>query len=140
VYSSAVTPDNPELVEARRAGVPIIPRGEMLAELLRLKYAVTVAGAHGKTSTTSLIASVMAEGGLDPTVIVGGRVRALSSKRAWAAAVVAGGRDDGKFVNLPRRSRSSRTSTSSTWTSTRTSTPSRKHSSSMRIVFRFTAP
>jgi UDP-N-acetylmuramate--alanine ligase len=104
VYSSAVTPDNPELVEARRVGVPIIPRGEMLAELLRLKYAVTVAGAHGKTSTTSLVASVMAEGGLDPTVIVGGRVRALSSNARLGGSryvVAEADESDGQFVNLP---------------------------------------
>ena len=104
VYSSAVRPDNPEIVEARRAGIPIIPRGEMLAELLRLKYAVTVAGAHGKTSTTSLIASVMAQGGLDPTVIVGGKVRALSSNARLGGSryvVAEADESDGQFVNLP---------------------------------------
>lgn len=104
VYSSAVTPDNPEIVEARRAGIPIIPRGEMLAELLRLKFAVTVAGAHGKTSTTSLIASVMAQGGLDPTVIVGGKVRALSSNARLGGSryvVAEADESDGQFVNLP---------------------------------------
>ena len=104
VYSSAVTPDNPELVEARRQGIPTIPRGEMLAELLRLKYAVTVAGAHGKTSTTSLIAAVMAQGGLDPTVIVGGKVRALSSNARLGGSryvVAEADESDGQFVNLP---------------------------------------
>jgi UDP-N-acetylmuramate--alanine ligase len=104
VYSSAVTPDNPELAEARRQGIPIIPRGEMLAELLRLKYAVTVAGAHGKTSTTSLVASVLAQGGLDPTVIVGGRVRALSSNARLGGSryvVAEADESDGQFVHLP---------------------------------------
>ncbi len=83
---------------------PIIPRGEMLAELLRLKYAVTVAGAHGKTSTTSLIASVLAQGGLDPTVIVGGKVRALSSNARLGGSryvVAEADESDGQFVNLP---------------------------------------
>ena len=104
VYSSAVTKDNAELVEARRQGIPTIPRGEMLAELMRLKYAVTVAGAHGKTSTTSLVAAVMAQGGLDPTVIVGGKVRALSSNARLGASryvVAEADESDGQFVNLP---------------------------------------
>lgn len=104
VYSSAVTRDNPEIVEARRLGIPIIPRGEMLAELLRLKYAITVAGAHGKTSTTSLIAAVLAQGGLDPTVIVGGKVRALSSNARLGGSryvVAEADESDGQFVHLP---------------------------------------
>lgn len=104
VYSSAVTADNPELVEARRQGIPTIPRGEMLAELMRLKYAVTVGGAHGKTSTTSLVAAVMAHGGLDPTVIVGGKVRALSSNARLGGSryvVAEADESDGQFVNLP---------------------------------------
>ena len=104
VYSSAVTPDNPELVEARRQNIPTIPRGEMLAELMRLKYAITVAGAHGKTSTTSLVASVLAQGGLDPTVIVGGKVRALSSNARLGGSryvVAEADESDGQFVNLP---------------------------------------
>jgi len=104
VYSSAVTPDNAELVEARRQGIPTIPRGEMLAELMRLKYAVTVAGAHGKTSTTSLVAAVLAQGGLDPTVIVGGKVRALSSNARLGGSryvVAEADESDGQFVNLP---------------------------------------
>ena len=77
---------------AHGMGIPIIPRGEMLAELLRLKYAVTVGGAHGKTSTTSLIASVLAQGGSDPTVIVGGKVRALSSNARLGQQPLRGGR------------------------------------------------
>jgi UDP-N-acetylmuramate--alanine ligase len=79
VTSSAVRPDNPEVVEARRRGVPVIPRAEMLAELMRLKYGIAVAGSHGKTTTTSMIALVLSHGGLDPTVVVGGRLGVLGS-------------------------------------------------------------
>jgi UDP-N-acetylmuramate--alanine ligase len=79
VISSAVRPDNPEVAAARAAHIPVIPRAEMLAELMRLKYGIAVAGMHGKTTTTSMIAAVLAAGGLDPTVVVGGRVDALGS-------------------------------------------------------------
>ena len=79
VISSAVTSDNPEVVEARRRHIPVIQRAEMLAELMRLKYGIAVAGMHGKTTTTSMIAAVLAAGGLDPTVVVGGRVDAMGS-------------------------------------------------------------
>jgi len=79
VTSTAVKPDNPEVVEARRLGVPVIPRAEMLAELMRLKYGVAVAGSHGKTTTTSMVALVLDKGGLDPTVVVGGRLGVLGS-------------------------------------------------------------
>jgi UDP-N-acetylmuramate--alanine ligase len=75
VISSAVPADNPEVVEARAQGVPVIRRAEMLAELMRLKYGIAVAGSHGKTTTTSLVGLLLTEGGLDPTVIVGGRLR-----------------------------------------------------------------
>ena len=75
VISSAVPRDNPEVVEARRRGIPVVRRAEMLAELMRLKYGIAVAGTHGKTTTTSLIGSILTEVGLDPTVIVGGRLR-----------------------------------------------------------------
>jgi len=74
VVSSAVAPDNPEVVAARERGVPVVPRALMLAELMRLKQGIAVAGTHGKTTTTSLIASVLAEGGLDPTFVIGGRL------------------------------------------------------------------
>jgi len=74
VVSSAVKPDNAEVVEAHRLKIPVIPRAEMLAELMRLKYGIAVAGAHGKTTTTSMTASVLAAAGLDPTFVVGGRV------------------------------------------------------------------
>ena len=79
VISSAVRPDNPEVAAARAAHIPVIPRAEMLAELMRLKYGIAVAGMHGKTTTTSMIAAVLAAGGLDPTVVVGGRVDAMGS-------------------------------------------------------------
>jgi UDP-N-acetylmuramate--alanine ligase len=79
VTSSAVTPDNPEVTEARKLHVPVIQRAEMLAELMRLKYGIAIAGMHGKTTTTSMVAAVLAAGGLDPTVVVGGRVDAMGS-------------------------------------------------------------
>jgi UDP-N-acetylmuramate--alanine ligase len=74
VVSTAVAPDNPEVVAARERGIPVVPRALMLAELMRLKTGIAVAGTHGKTTTTSLIASVLAEGGLDPTFVIGGRL------------------------------------------------------------------
>jgi UDP-N-acetylmuramate--alanine ligase len=79
VTSSAVNERNPEVLEARARRIPVIQRAEMLAELMRLKYGIAIAGMHGKTTTTSMIASVLAAGGLDPTVVVGGRVDALGS-------------------------------------------------------------
>ncbi len=79
VTSSAVSPVNPEVLEARASKIPVIQRAEMLAELMRLKYGIAIAGMHGKTTTTSMVASVLAAGGLDPTVVVGGRVDALGS-------------------------------------------------------------
>jgi len=79
VTSSAIAPDNPEVAEARKLHIPVIQRAEMLSELMRLKYGVAIAGMHGKTTTTSMIAAVLAAGGLDPTVVVGGRVDALGS-------------------------------------------------------------
>jgi UDP-N-acetylmuramate--alanine ligase len=79
VTSSAVNAANPEVLEAHRLKIPVIPRAEMLAELMRLKYGIAIAGMHGKTTTTSMVASVLAAGGLDPTVVVGGRVDALGS-------------------------------------------------------------
>ena len=79
VTSSAISIDNPEVAEARRLHIPVIQRAEMLAELMRLKYGIAIAGMHGKTTTTSMVAAVLAAGGLDPTVVVGGRVDALGS-------------------------------------------------------------
>ena len=72
VTSSAVKPENPEVVEAHNMKIPVIPRAEMLAELMRLKYGIAVAGAHGKTTTTSMVASVLAAAHLDPTFVIGG--------------------------------------------------------------------
>jgi len=79
VTSSAIARDNPEVAESRRRKIPVIQRAEMLAELMRLKYGIAIAGMHGKTTTTSMVAQVLAGGGLDPTVIVGGRVEAMGS-------------------------------------------------------------
>ena len=79
VVSSAIRGDNPEIVEAHRLKIPVIPRAEMLAELMRLRYGIAIAGAHGKTTTTSMTASVLAAAGLDPTFVVGGRVNHIGS-------------------------------------------------------------
>jgi UDP-N-acetylmuramate--alanine ligase len=79
VTSSAIAHENPEVVEAHKLHVPVIQRAEMLAELMRLKYGIAIAGMHGKTTTTSMVAAVLAGGGLDPTVVVGGRVDAMGS-------------------------------------------------------------
>lgn len=79
VYSSAVTPDNPEVQEAYRQKIPVIKRAEMLAELMRLKYGIAIAGTHGKTTTTAFTGSVLTEGKLDPTLIIGGKVRSLKT-------------------------------------------------------------
>jgi len=79
VMSSAIVRENAEVTEAHRLHIPVIPRAEMLAELMRLKYGIAIAGMHGKTTTTSMVAAVLAAGGLDPTVVVGGRVDAMGS-------------------------------------------------------------
>ena len=79
VTSSAISAENPEVAEARKLHIPVIQRAEMLAELMRLKYGIAIAGMHGKTTTTSMVAAVLAGGGLDPTVVVGGRVDAMGS-------------------------------------------------------------
>ncbi|MDD3519494.1 MAG: UDP-N-acetylmuramate--L-alanine ligase, partial [Chromatiales bacterium] len=79
VVSSAIRADNPELVEARRLRIPVVPRAEMLAELMRFRYGIAVAGTHGKTTTTSLVACLLAEGGLDPTFVIGGRLNSTAS-------------------------------------------------------------
>jgi len=82
VYSSAVPPDNPELVEAQRRKIPVIRRAEMLAEVMRLKYGIGIAGTHGKTTTTSMVSLVLIEGGLDPTAVVGGKLSGLGGTNA----------------------------------------------------------
>ncbi len=79
VVSSAISPENPEVIAASQISIPVIPRAEMLAELMRLKYSIAVAGAHGKTTTTSIISSVLAKGGLDPTVVIGGKLKSINS-------------------------------------------------------------
>src|SRR4026207_2459343 len=79
VFSSAVRPTNPEILEAQRRGIPVIPRAEMLAELMRLRLSVAVAGSHGKTTTTSMIAVVLERAGVDPTAVIGGRLSAFGS-------------------------------------------------------------
>jgi UDP-N-acetylmuramate--alanine ligase len=79
VFSSAVRPSNPEIVEALRRGIPVIPRAEMLAELMRLRFSIAVAGSHGKTTTTSMIAVVLERAGVDPTAVIGGRLSAFGS-------------------------------------------------------------
>jgi UDP-N-acetylmuramate--alanine ligase len=103
VVSSAVRPDNPELLAARARGIPVIPRAEMLGELMRVKDGVAVAGSHGKTSTTAMIAAVFGQAGLDPTVIVGGQARALGSNaRLGKGEVLVAEADesDGSFRHL----------------------------------------
>ncbi|MEZ4752639.1 MAG: Mur ligase domain-containing protein [Bdellovibrionota bacterium] len=82
VYSSAVGPNNPELSYARELGLPTIRRAEMLAELMRLKHGIAVAGAHGKTTTTSMIALILLQAELDPTIIVGGRMDNIGGTNA----------------------------------------------------------
>jgi UDP-N-acetylmuramate--alanine ligase len=103
VVSSAINKKNPELQEAMRQGIPVIARGEMLAELMRLKYGIAVAGSHGKTSTTSLIASLLQSGGIDPTVVIGGRVRSLRSNARLGKGdflVAEADESDGSFLRL----------------------------------------
>ena len=103
VMSSAVRSDNPEIVKANREGIPVIPRAEMLAELMRLKHGIAVAGSHGKTTTTSLVAAILNEGGLDPTVIIGGKVNQLGSNaRVGSGDVLVAEADesDGSFLKL----------------------------------------
>jgi len=103
VTSSAVLPDNPEVIQAKKLKIPVIPRAEMLAELMRLKYAVTIAGTHGKTTTTSLVSMVLAEGGLDPTVVIGGRLKNIGSSAKLGRGefmVAEADESDGSFLKL----------------------------------------
>ena len=79
VISSAIRKGNPEVEVAEQRLIPVIPRAEMLAELMRMKVGIAIAGTHGKTTTTSLIATVLAAGGLDPTVVIGGRLNSIGS-------------------------------------------------------------
>jgi UDP-N-acetylmuramate--alanine ligase len=103
VISSAVRRDNPEVLAAQARKTPVIPRAEMLAELMRLKYAVAVAGSHGKTTTTSMVATVMNAAGLDPTAVVGGKVNVLGSNAKLGKSdlmVVEADESDGSFLKL----------------------------------------
>ncbi len=103
VYSSAVAANNPELSSARARKLPVIPRAEVLAELMRMKFGVAVAGAHGKTTTSSLIAAALAEGGLDPTAVIGGRVNSLGSNVKLGTGdylVAEADESDGSFLRL----------------------------------------
>jgi UDP-N-acetylmuramate--alanine ligase len=103
VVSTAVRDDNPEVVSAREGRIPIVPRALMLAELMRLKQGIAVAGTHGKTTTTSLVASVLAEGGLDPTIVIGGRHEAAGSNARLGAGefiVVEADESDASFLYL----------------------------------------
>ncbi|MGE5177423.1 MAG: UDP-N-acetylmuramate--L-alanine ligase [Hyphomicrobiales bacterium] len=103
VVSSAIPDSNPEVKRARARGVPVIPRAEMLAELMRIKYSVAVSGAHGKTTTTSMVGEILAQGGLDPTVIVGGRLKALGAHARLGQGpflVAEADESDGSFLFL----------------------------------------
>jgi UDP-N-acetylmuramate--alanine ligase len=104
VVSSAVDAHNPELEQARLLGIPIIPRGELLAELMRLKFGIAIAGSHGKTTTTSMVATILSETGLDPTVVVGGRVGTMGGSNARVGRsdflVVEADESDGSFLKL----------------------------------------
>jgi UDP-N-acetylmuramate--alanine ligase len=104
VVSSAVDEQNPEVLEARRMQIPVIPRGELLAELMRLKFGVAVAGSHGKTTTTSMTATILNYAGLDPTVVVGGRVGTMGGSNARVGRsdflVVESDESDGSFLKL----------------------------------------
>jgi UDP-N-acetylmuramate--alanine ligase len=104
VTSSAVKGDNPEVLEAKRLGIPVIPRAEMLAEIMRGKTGISVAGTHGKTTTTSMTAQILMEAGFDPTVVVGGKVEAIGSNAKVGlgdVVVVEADESDGSFHLLP---------------------------------------
>ncbi len=103
VTSTAVTSSNPEVVAARAARIPVVPRAMMLAELMKLKQGVAIAGTHGKTTTTSLIASVLGQGGLDPTFVIGGRLNSAGANARLGTGeyiVVEADESDGSFLNL----------------------------------------
>jgi len=103
VYSSAVARDNVEVAAARQRGIPVIGRAEMLAELMRLKYGIAIAGTHGKTTTTSMVAAVLGAGGFDPTVVVGGRVHGLGANARLGQGeflVAEADESDGSFLKL----------------------------------------
>jgi len=103
VTSSAISSDNPEVLAAIKLSVPVIPRAEMLAELMRLKYSVAIAGAHGKTTTTSIVAAVLEKGGLDPTVVIGGKLRSIGVNAVLGQGdfiVAEADESDGSFLKM----------------------------------------
>ncbi|MCP3677589.1 MAG: UDP-N-acetylmuramate--L-alanine ligase [Deltaproteobacteria bacterium] len=103
VYSSAVSQDNPEIVESREQQIPVIPRAEMLAELMRVKHGIAVAGTHGKTTTTSMIAAMLGHAGIDPTVVIGGKLNSMGSNAKLGKGeylVAEADESDGSFVKL----------------------------------------
>ncbi len=103
VISSAVKGDNPEVVAARAAKIPVIPRGEMLAELMRMKYGIAIAGSHGKTTTTGMVAQVLSQGGIDPTIVIGGKLGAIGSNAKLGKGpflVAEADESDGSFLLL----------------------------------------
>ena len=103
VVSSAVRPDNPEVIEAHRRKIPVIPRAEMLAELMRMKYGIAIAGTHGKTTTTSMVATLLATAGWDPTAVVGGKLNSLGSNAKLGSGdflVAEADESDGSFLKL----------------------------------------
>jgi UDP-N-acetylmuramate--alanine ligase len=103
VISSAVKQDNPEVIEAKRLHIPVVPRAIMLAELMRMKQGIAISGTHGKTTTTSLVASVLAEGGLDPTFVIGGRLNSADANAKLGSGeyiVVEADESDASFLNL----------------------------------------
>ena len=103
VVSSAISVENPEVNAAHQLAIPVIPRAEMLAELMRLKYSVAVAGAHGKTSTTSIVAAVLGEGRLDPTVVIGGKLKGIDSNAVLGMGdfiVAEADESDGSFLKM----------------------------------------
>jgi UDP-N-acetylmuramate--alanine ligase len=103
VTSTAVKPDNPEVIEAHRKNIPVIPRAEMLAELLKMKFSVAVSGSHGKTTTTSMISTILAQGGLDPTMVIGGKLASIGSNaRLGHGEIIVAEADesDGSFLKL----------------------------------------
>jgi UDP-N-acetylmuramate--alanine ligase len=103
VFSSAIDRDNPEIRAAAQSSIPVIPRAEMLAELMRLKYSIAIAGAHGKTTTTSIVASVLAAGGLDPTVVIGGKLKGIGSNAVLGKGdfiVAEADESDGSFLKF----------------------------------------
>jgi len=103
VVSSAIRPDNEEVAEAHRRKIPVIPRAEMLAELMRMKYGIAIAGTHGKTTTTSMVATVLAAAGWDPTAVVGGKLNSLGSNAKLGSGdflVAEADESDGSFVKL----------------------------------------